>query len=67
MHFFCLDLLYRIHPMPATSVGVPAAEIRRLLGDSIDNMKLLQRSSTLALKAREVLEKFIQILDSTRK
>lgn len=42
-------------------------DVRRLLNESLTNMRLIQRTSALSSRAREVLEKFIRILDSIRK
>jgi hypothetical protein len=67
MHIFCLALLCHISTMLAASTGVSVLDIRNLLNESLANMKLIQRSSTLSSRAREVLEKFIRILDSTSK
>ena len=39
-------------------------DVRRLLNESLTNMKLIQRTSVLSSRAREVLERFIRILDS---
>lgn len=64
MHVFCLALLYHVHPVLATLTGVPASEIRHLLGDCLDNMKAQQRASVVFLKAREALDKFTRKLDS---
>lgn len=67
MHLFCLALLYHIRPELEAKTITPASRIRDLLGQCLDNMKVLQRTSTLFRKAREALEAFTQKLDSVCK
>ncbi|CAN9242268.1 unnamed protein product [Alternaria alternata] len=66
MHLFCLALLYHIRPELEAKTITSASRIRDLLGQCLDNMKVLQRTSTLFRKAREALEVFTQKLDSVR-
>lgn len=67
MHLFFLALLYHIRPELEAKTITSASRIRDLLGQCLDNMKVLQRTSTLFRKAREALEVFTQKLDSVRK
>jgi hypothetical protein len=67
MHTFCLALLCHTSPALAASTGVSDLDIRKLLNEGLANMKLLQRTSALSSRAREVLEKFVCIFDAIRK
>jgi hypothetical protein len=67
MHLFCLALLYHIRPELELKTITPASRIRDLLGQCLDNMRVLQRTSPLFRKAREALEVFTQKLDSVCK
>jgi hypothetical protein len=64
MHLFSLALLYHIRPELEVLTATRASKIRDLLGQCLDNMKVLQGSSTLFRKAREALERFTQNLNS---
>ena len=66
MHLFCIALLYYVHPTLPTLVGTPASEVRRLLGECLENMKAMQRASVLFRRAREALCRFTRELDSLR-
>ncbi|KAF1922260.1 uncharacterized protein M421DRAFT_379949 [Didymella exigua CBS 183.55] len=64
MHLFCLALLYQVHPNLEVLIGIPAVKIRQVLGECLDNMRLLQRTSVLFRRAREAIHRFTQKLDS---
>lgn len=67
MHLFCLALLYHIRPELEVLTGTPASKIRDLLGQCLDNLKILQRTSILFRRAREAIHRFTQKLDSISK
>jgi hypothetical protein len=67
MHLFCLALLFHIRPELEAKTVTRTSRIRELLGQCLDNMKVLQRTSILFRKAREALEVFTQKLDSIGK
>ena len=64
MHLFCLVLLCYTRPILVASVGVSSTEVRRLLGESLHNMQIVQRTSIISFSARHCLIKFTQIFDS---
>lgn len=64
MHLFSFALLSQVYPALATMTGIPTPEIRNLLGECLENMKVLKRTSVLFRRAREALERFSRELDS---